>query len=81
MGKKILVPILVMALVFAVVAPPAHAELTIIAAVLFAAFGTSIVANEANGPDNDGAKVYKPQKSVTKQKIYYDHLTIYQAGL
>jgi len=66
--RMLVVPILILALVTVIAAPPVHAELLTLSVILAVAFGSAIAVNETvnSNPDTDAAS--KPNKTATNQQ-------------
>lgn len=76
MEKYFVIPVLVMALVTAIIAPPAQAELVAITVILVAAFSTAVVTAEVvkSGDDNEIASSPKDSDSMRQASIDYSDL-------
>lgn len=74
--KMFIIPILILALVTVIVAPPVHAELLTLSIILAAAFGTSIFVNETlkAEPDNETASKHNETDVIQQTNINYSNL-------
>jgi hypothetical protein len=72
-AKFFIIPILIVAFVTAIAAPPAHAELVTLTVILAAAFASAVVVKEAviSEPDNETAS--KPDEADSNKQASVDH--------
>ena len=66
-AKYLIIPILVIALIGLVAAPPAEAELVTLSVILVAAYASVIIANEAMNNETETDSAMNPGDSPTKQ--------------
>jgi hypothetical protein len=74
--KNFIVPIMVVALVTVIIAPPVQAELVTITVILAAAFTTAVVSTEVvkSKPDNEMASKADKSDSIQRASIDYPKL-------
>jgi hypothetical protein len=71
--KSFIIPILVVALVGVIAAPPVQAEFVTLSIILAAAFGTAVVANETvrSEPDSQTAATPDRHEPVSQAPVDY----------
>ena len=72
-AKFFIIPILIVAFVTAIAAPPAHAELVTLTVILAAAFASAVVVKEVviSEPDNETAS--KPDEADSNKQASVDY--------
>ena len=71
-AKYLIIPILVIALIGMVAAPPAEAELVTLSVILVAAYASAIIANEAINNESETDSTMNSGDASTKQHASAD---------
>jgi hypothetical protein len=72
-AKFFIIPILVVALVTAIAAPAAQAELVTLTVILAAAFASAIIASEVINSETDTETASKPNEPDSVKQASVDH--------
>jgi hypothetical protein len=72
-GKYFIIPILIVAFVTAIAAPPAHAELVTLTVILAAAFASAVVVKEVATSEPDTETTSKPDDSDSNKQARADY--------
>ena len=75
-AKHFIIPILIVALVTAIAAPPAHAELVTLTVILAAAFVSAVVVKEVVISEPDTKPASKPDDSDSNKQASTDYSKI-----
>ena len=75
-AKHFIIPILIVALVTAIAAPPAHAELVTLTVILAAAFVSAVVVKEVVISEPDTKTASKPGDSDSNKQASTDYSKI-----
>lgn len=78
--KYFIIPILVMALVSVMAAPPVQAEFVTLSIILAAAFGTAVVANEAVRSDPEAETAAALDQSDPSRQAPVDYVVLAPAS-
>ena len=72
-AKYFIIPILVVAFVTAIAAPPAHAELVTLTVILAVAFASAVVAKNVVNSNQDKETASKPDDPDSSKQASVDH--------
>jgi len=72
-AKHFIIPILIVAFVTAIAAPPAHAELVTLTVILAAAFASAVVVKEVLISEPDTKTASKPDDSDSNKQASTDY--------
>ena len=72
-AKRLIIPILIVAFVTAIAAPPAHAELVTLTVILAAAFASAVVVKEVVITEPDTKTASKPDDSDSNKQASTDY--------
>ena len=75
-AKHFIIPILIVAFVTAIAAPPAHAELVTLTVILAAAFASAVVVKEVVISESDTKTASKPDDSDSNKQASTDYSKI-----
>ena len=68
-AKHLIIPILIVAFVTAIAAPPAHAELVTLTVILAVAFASAVVAKNVANSNQDKETASKPDDSDSNKQV------------
>ena len=72
-AKHFIIPILIVAFITAIVAPPAQAELVTLTVILAAAFASAVVVKEVVISEPDAKTASKPDDSISNKQASTDY--------